>query len=105
MDPPHIPLNFKIEKWDASLPIGISAFNLGVMNGLTSSGCRELTGHVGLKNQGATCYMNSLLQTFYHTRRLVESVYKMPTSELVHKSIEARESVSLALQVSVNFIL
>ncbi|KAF8398021.1 hypothetical protein HHK36_016947 [Tetracentron sinense] len=39
------------------------------------------TGFVGLKNQGATCYMNSLLQTLYHIPYFRKAVYHMPTTE------------------------
>ncbi|MGH0176027.1 UNVERIFIED_CONTAM: hypothetical protein FKN15_077578 [Acipenser sinensis] len=38
---------------------------------------KKHTGYVGLKNQGATCYMNSLLQTLFFTnqlRRLLDNV-------------------------------
>ena len=35
-----------------------------------SWGSKKHTGYVGLKNQGATCYMNSLLQTLYFTNKL-----------------------------------
>ena len=31
---------------------------------------KKLTGYVGLKNQGATCYMNSLLQCLFFTNKL-----------------------------------
>ncbi|XP_065225865.1 ubiquitin carboxyl-terminal hydrolase 7 [Planococcus citri] len=54
---------------------------------------KKHTGYVGLKNQGATCYMNSLLQTLYFTNQLRKAVYKMPT-----ESDDSSKSVALALQ-------
>ncbi|KAK2714285.1 hypothetical protein QYM36_008742 [Artemia franciscana] len=54
---------------------------------------KKHTGYVGLKNQGATCYMNSLLQTLYFTNQLKKAVYKMPT-----ESDDSTRSVALALQ-------
>ncbi|KAJ1285596.1 hypothetical protein BS78_03G290900 [Paspalum vaginatum] len=42
---------------------------------------KKRTGYVGLKNQGATCYMNSLLQTLYHIPYFRKAVYHMPTTE------------------------
>uniref|UniRef100_A0A7N0V5G9 ubiquitinyl hydrolase 1 n=1 Tax=Kalanchoe fedtschenkoi TaxID=63787 RepID=A0A7N0V5G9_KALFE len=42
---------------------------------------KKETGYVGLKNQGATCYMNSLLQTLYHLPYFRKAVYHMPTTE------------------------
>ncbi|KAM0733549.1 Ubiquitin carboxyl-terminal hydrolase 7 [Formica fusca] len=51
------------------------------------------TGYVGLKNQGAICYMNSLLQIMYFTNQLRKAVYKIPT-----KSDDLSKTVVLALQ-------
>ncbi|KAG6401642.1 hypothetical protein SASPL_138506 [Salvia splendens] len=42
---------------------------------------KKETGYVGLKNQGATCYLNSLLQTLYHIPYFRKAVYHMPTTE------------------------
>ncbi|KFM24284.1 Ubiquitin carboxyl-terminal hydrolase 12, partial [Auxenochlorella protothecoides] len=55
---------------------------------------RKETGYVGLKNQGATCYMNSLLQTLYNINQFRKAVYHMPTSE----DDDPAKSMPLALQ-------
>lgn len=42
------------------------------------------TGFVGLQNQGATCYMNSMLQTFYHIPYFRKVSYDAPFFYLVN---------------------
>jgi ubiquitin carboxyl-terminal hydrolase 7 len=55
---------------------------------------KKETGMVGLKNQGATCYLNSLLQSLYFTTAFRKAVYQIPTD--VEES--ARENSAYALQ-------
>ncbi|CAB4447002.1 unnamed protein product [Rhizophagus irregularis] len=54
---------------------------------------KKETGYVGLKTQGATGYMNSLLQSLYCTTYFRKAVYQIPTED-----DEPIKSVSLALQ-------
>ncbi|KAH6918657.1 ubiquitin carboxyl-terminal hydrolase 5 [Coprinopsis sp. MPI-PUGE-AT-0042] len=54
---------------------------------------KKETGCVGLKNQGATCYMNSLLQSLFCTNYFRKAVYQIPTEQDT-----PTESVALALQ-------
>jgi ubiquitin carboxyl-terminal hydrolase 7 len=61
---------------------------------ITAPSSRATTGFVGLENQGATCYMNSLLQTMYNVNAFRKAVYAMPTSE----DEDAAKSMPLALQ-------
>lgn len=56
---------------------------------------KKTTGFVGLKNQGATCYLNSLLQSYYFTKYFRKLVYQIPT-----EGEDPRRSVPLALQKS-----
>eukprot|EP00742_Colponemidia_sp_Colp-10_P010339 GILJ01011350.1.p1 GENE.GILJ01011350.1~~GILJ01011350.1.p1 ORF type:complete len:1306 (+),score=226.14 GILJ01011350.1:105-4022(+) len=54
---------------------------------------KKETGFVGLKNQGATCYLNSLIQTLYCLAPLRQAVYSLPTD-----NEEISSSIPLALQ-------
>ncbi|KAI9818363.1 MAG: hypothetical protein M1826_001385 [Phylliscum demangeonii] len=44
---------------------------------------KKITGYVGLRNQGATCYLNSLLQSLYFTNafRKSQAIYQIPTED------------------------
>lgn len=54
---------------------------------------KKETGFVGLKNQGATCYMNSLFQSLYCTNAFRKAVYQIPT-----ENDNPTESIALAMQ-------
>ncbi|KAF7680281.1 cysteine proteinase [Alternaria burnsii] len=50
---------------------------------------KKETGMVGLKNQGATCYLNSLLQSLFFTNAFRQAVYQIPTAEEADRSNSA----------------
>lgn len=54
---------------------------------------KKVTGYVGFRNQGATCYLNSLLQSYYFTKYFRRLVYQIPT-----EGENPNDSVTLALQ-------
>ena len=53
---------------------------------------KKETGLIGLINQGATCYMNVLLQSWYHIGALRKAVYQMPI-------VAAKKESSIAWQL------
>ncbi|CAO3589225.1 unnamed protein product [Absidia cylindrospora] len=77
-----------------SVYIRIVKDNTGVLwHNLINYDSRKETGYVGIKNQGATCYMNSLLQSLYCTNLFRKAVYQIPTMYE-----DPTKSVALALQ-------
>lgn len=57
------------------------------------------TGFVGLNNQGATCYLNSLLQSYYTTKLFKNVVFQIPTDgQSPGGKSNNNKAVALALQ-------
>jgi len=69
---------------------------------MTNYDSKKETGYVGLKNQGATCYLNSLLQSLYFTNAFRKAVYQIPTSddESSSNSAYALQRLFYQLQIS-----
>ncbi|KAI0021876.1 hypothetical protein F4780DRAFT_778150 [Xylariomycetidae sp. FL0641] len=63
---------------------------------------KKETGYVGLKNQGATCYLNSLLQSLFFTNAFRKAVYQIPTSEdeSISNSAYSLQRLFYQLQIS-----
>ncbi|KAF8502757.1 hypothetical protein F5888DRAFT_1631851 [Russula emetica] len=83
-----------IEKEGAYVSVFVRVFE--DPTGVLCYDSKKETGYVGLKNQGATSYMNTLLQSLFCTRcfrKLLQAVYEIPTEEE-----SPTESVALALQ-------
>ncbi|KAG0675211.1 hypothetical protein C6P40_001857 [Pichia californica] len=66
---------------------------------------KTFTGYVGIENQGATCYLNSLLQSYFFTKSFRKKVYQIPTEDEISFNYDTYEeykrqpkTVSLALQ-------
>jgi ubiquitin carboxyl-terminal hydrolase 7 len=63
---------------------------------------KKQTGMVGLKNLGATCYLNSLLQSLYFTNAFRKAVYQIPTQKDTDRSNSAWALQRLFHQLETN---
>lgn len=62
---------------------------------------RKETGYIGLRNHGATCYMNGLLQSLYHQGKFREMVYSVDCNNDESASlVKAFQNVLYQLQTA-----
>uniref|UniRef100_A0A6A7G7H1 Ubiquitin carboxyl-terminal hydrolase 7 n=1 Tax=Hirondellea gigas TaxID=1518452 RepID=A0A6A7G7H1_9CRUS len=66
---------------------------------------KKETGYVGLRNQGATCYMNSFLQTLFAISFLRKAVYAMPTENLEVQPLSPKMNDSQSTSVNMPLAL
>eukprot|EP00440_Ansanella_granifera_P045560 gb/GFBE01049357.1/.p1 GENE.gb/GFBE01049357.1/~~gb/GFBE01049357.1/.p1 ORF type:complete len:1302 (+),score=337.04 gb/GFBE01049357.1/:1-3906(+) len=63
--------------------------------GISNYNCKEETGFIGLKNHGATCYMNGLLQSLFHVGEFRRIVYSIESEDAAEASKDAKLDDSL----------
>eukprot|EP00756_Hemistasia_phaeocysticola_P036162 Hpha_TRINITY_DN16625_c4_g4::TRINITY_DN16625_c4_g4_i1::g.182932::m.182932/K11838/USP7, UBP15; ubiquitin carboxyl-terminal hydrolase 7 len=81
--------------WEKVLPQHIrDAEAIRETEGCAGYNSRERTGFIGLRNQGATCYLNSLLQCLFHLSYFRTGIYNMDTRE----DEDPSQCIPLALQ-------
>lgn len=63
--------------------------------GLRADSTEAADVHLGLRNQGNTCYMNSLLQVLYHVPEFRRAIYSLPTSTAAEVGTSSRVVLEL----------
>jgi ubiquitin carboxyl-terminal hydrolase 7 len=61
---------------------------------------KDETGYIGLKNQGATCYMNSLLQCLFFINEFKRLVFSIPAKIQESSVVLALQKLFYSLQIS-----
>ncbi|TEB14753.1 hypothetical protein C9890_0649, partial [Perkinsus sp. BL_2016] len=75
-----VPLASIEGKMEIILKVRVVKDSTGVLwHNFTNYDSKSVTGYVGLLNQGATCYMNSFVQSIFLTNEFRSAVYRIPT--------------------------
>eukprot|EP01132_Coremiostelium_polycephalum_P004652 gene4652-5811_t len=80
---------------DDTMCIKVEILDIYATTGNRFQDPKKNTGFVGLQNQGATCYMNSLLQSLFHLSPFRKAVYELPTET---SNGNPTKNMALALQ-------